>query len=321
MEQYLNIGSVSLYEDDGSGNYTYSKIFKPQDYVGVDATMRLSNNMNFGASMDIQDDRIIIGCPNEEPYDSLGAVSWQNRNSGSVYVFNKDTGKLIQKIIPDNTPEEWTVGSLSGKVLKKQNFGYSLAAGDDYIVIGAPGYVDNIGSTEYAYSGRVYVYKWNSGTSEYDLSYTISPASSIENNRFGDTVLVEDNTIVIANSPKPGSTNSGFIRQITLNSTRTSSINDVKITNTHSSWQYNIAIDSGRIAIGLPDIDTIKIYTIANGITRLECTIIEDRLKDFNLGSDLHFDGDKLIIGSPNGYYGLGVVLRLSKVAGNYTLV
>lgn len=321
MAQFVNIGSVSLYEDSGSG-YEYTRLFKPQDYTGDDPTIHVMDNMGFGASIDIHDTRLIVGCPNEEPYDGSGYQVWENSKLGTVFVFDKDTGDLIQRIVPDNTPATWTEGSLSGSIRKQYNFGYCVAASDDdFIVIGAPGYTANIGSTTYRYSGRAYVYKWNTGTEQYDLTYTITPASRIANNRFGDTVLIDGENVVIANSPVNGSANPGIVRYITLNSARTGSSSDVKITNTHGSWKYSIAADQGRVAIGLHGTDTVNIYTITGGIARLDYTVTEDKLASFEFGYDLAFDGDKIVVGCPNGYYKLGVVLRLGKVSGMYTLV
>lgn len=321
MDQFVNIGSVSIYEDNGSG-YEYSKLFKPQDYVVEDPTIHLKDNMGFGASFDIHDTRIIVGCPNEEPYDGAGDTVWENHKLGTVFVFDKDTGDLIQRIIPDNTVDTWSEGGLSGVVRKQYNFGFSVAASDDdFIVIGAPGYHANIGSTVYANSGRAYVYKWNSGTEQYDLTFTITPASRIANNRFGDSILIDGDNVVITNSPVNGSANPGVVRYITLNSARTSSTSDVKITNTHGSWKYSVATDNGRVAIGLHGLDMVNIYTIVDGVSRLDYTITEDRLSSFEFGYDLEFDGDKILVGCPNGYYKLGVVLRLGKVSEEYTLV
>jgi hypothetical protein len=321
VTQHINIGSIALYEDDGAGSYNYARLFKPQDYAVEDLTIHLRDNMGFGASMDIQDDRIIIGCPFEEPYNSLGVSVWNNRNIGAVYVFDKNNGDLLQKIVPDNTPATWTSGGLSGTFLREHNFGYSISAGSNFIVIGAPGYVDNNNRTPFNFSGRVYVYKWNTGTSQYDLVQTISPASKIANNRFGDSVHVDGNDVAITNSPKFGTANPGIVRYITLNDNLDGFTNDVKITNSHASWEYSIAIDNKRVAVGLPSVDTIIIYTIIDGIARQDFRITEDRLKSFEFGYDLEFDGDKLLVGCPNGYYKLGVVLRLGQASGTYTLV
>lgn len=321
MAQFVNIGSVAIYKDDGAGSYEYSLLLKPEDYTSEDATIHLRDNMGFGAALDFHDDRVLVGCPNEEPYDASGDIDWNNSNIGAVYVFDKDDGTLLQKIVPDNTPASWTSGGLSGKIRRKHNFGYSIAVGSDFIVIGAPGYVDNISSTEYVNSGRAYVYKWNSGTSEYELTYTLSPSSKVANNRFGDTVLVDGESIVIANSPKASTPNPGVIRYVTLNSGRTGSTADVKITNTHNSWEYSLAVDNGRIAVGLHSIDTVNVYKIVDGISKLTHKISEDRLQSFEFGYALEFSEDKLLIGCPNGYYKLGVVLRMGEVSGNYTLV
>lgn len=321
MDQSTNIGSVSIYENNGSG-YEYSKLLRPQDYTEEDLTIHISDNMGFGSSMDIHDNRIIVGCPHEEPYNALGNKVWANINLGSVFVFDKDTGALIQHIVPDNTLGTWTEGSLSGSVRRQCNFGYSVAASEsDFIVIGAPGYTTNIGSTIYSSSGIVYIYVWNSDTNQYDLTYTITPASRITNNRFGDTVLVDGENVVITNSPVNGSANPGVIRYITLNSTRTGSINDVKITNTHGSWKYSVAANQGRVAVGLHGLDTVNVYTIINGVSRLDYTITEDKLSSFEFGYDIEFDGDKILVGCPNGYYKLGVVLRLGRVSKMYTLI
>lgn len=321
MEQYVNIGSVSIYSPDGIGGYEYSFILAPEDYVTEDATIHLRDNMGFGSALEFQDDRVIVGCPYEEPYNEDGDIVWENYKSGSVYVFDKNDGSLIQHIVPDNTPNEWTSGTLSGIVRKKQNFGFSLAAGDDYIVVGAPGYTDNTSSTEYEYSGRVYIYKWNNTSSIYELSHTITPASKIAYNRFGNSVVVDGDNIVITNAPKSTNSNAGAIRFITLNSARTASTLDVKILNTHTTWQYGIALADNRIAVGDPTEDVIYVYKITDGVSQLTHTISDELLKSFEFGYSLEFSNDKLIIGCPNGYYKLGIVLQMGQVSGTYTLI
>ncbi len=318
MENFVNIGSVSLYERDDVGGYDYARLFRPTDYIGIDATINIRDNMNFGAAFDFIGDHLIVGATYEEPL-SAGDPVWNNKDIGAVYVFDKTNGDLLQRIIPDNTPGSWTEGTLSGEYRRRHNFGYSIACGTDFIVIGAPGYTENIGSTEYENSGRVYIYTHNG--SEYELSLTITPTNRITDNRFGDSVLVVGSSIVVANSPLVNTANPGVIRYITMNDTRTAATQDVAISNTHGNWQYSLAVDTERIAVGDFANDTVRIYTIVDGISRLDHTITEDKLNSFEFGYDLEFDEDKLLISCPNGYYKLGVVLRMQIVSNNYTLI
>lgn len=318
MENFVNIGSVSLYESDESGGYVYSRLFRPQDYITVDDSINIRDNMNFGAAFDILGDHLVVGAPNEEPYVG-GEVEWNNLNLGAVYIFDKTNGDLLQKIVPDNTPASWIEGSLAGTISKRHHFGYSVSCGPDYIVIGAPGYTANISSTEYRNSGRVYIYKHNG--SEYELTMTITPSARIADNRFGDYVEAKDNAIIIANSPVFNSANNGSIRYIELETDRASATKDVTISNTHGSWEYSATFDSNRIAVGNFATDTVRIYLIENDIPRLTHTITDNLINSFEFGYDLEFDGDKILISCPNGYYKIGVVLRLQQVSNKYTLI
>lgn len=318
MESFVNIGSVSLYESDGVGGYDYARLFNPINYITEDPTINIRDNMNFGAAMDFLGDHLIVGAPYEEPL-SGGEPVWNNKDIGAVYVFDKTNGDLLQRIIPDNTPGTWSEGSLSGEFRRRHNFGYSIACGSDFIAIGAPGYTPNIGSVEYQNSGRVYIYTHNG--SEYELSLTIAPASRISNNRFGDSVIVDNDAVIIANSPVKDSANPGKIRYIEMNAARTASTKSVVISNTHSNWQYGLAADSKRIAVGDFANNVVRIYMIIDGISRLDHTVTEDKLTSFEFGYDLAFDEDKLLISCPNGYYKLGVVLRMQIVSDNYTLI
>ena len=88
-------------------------------------------NDQFGCSVALQGDTAVIGAKLDDD---------QGENSGSIYIFDMNTGLEIEKIIP---------GDASSNSL----FGHSIAIEDDQVIVGAPFNADN-GSK----AGSVYIY-------------------------------------------------------------------------------------------------------------------------------------------------------------------
>jgi hypothetical protein len=93
---------------------------------------------HFGYSLAIHDGLLIIGAPALSGINPSGYP-----DPGSVYVFDLHTGQRLHMIVPDDGED-------------RDNFGYSVAIDDDYLVIGA---YFKLRLANYDVDGAVYVYE------------------------------------------------------------------------------------------------------------------------------------------------------------------
>ena len=317
MANILNIGALAIYKKNISGDYEYTYLYDLLDYLNEDGSINIDNNINFGASFDMIGDHLFVGCPYQSPLVDDENI-WQNNKLGVVYVFDITDGTLIQTIIPDNTPGEFTFAGQTNYVTRSHNFGYSMAAGDDYIVIGAPGYSTNSGASILKKSGRAYVYKHNG--SEYELVYTFAPNTVIKGNRFGNYIDVDGDNVVIGSAPSANASLAGYVKFYTMNTARTGISVNVTISNTHVSTVASIKVNGDKVAIGTYYNDTIKIHKIDSTISSLIYSIRDDLTAGFGVGRDIEFDDTHVIAGCPTGYRKLGIVLRFTNLGQTYTL-
>lgn len=156
-----NVGSVYVFEKVGS-SWTFNAKLKPFDGAADD---------NFGWSVDIDDDLIIVGSPNDD-------VSFPNQ--GSAYVWRGIAGFGWN-------PEGKIVAS-DGQA--GDQFGYRVAASDNSIAISAP--LDDYNTL--TDKGSVYVYVGLTQQAKF------SPPDVASGDRFGNTVDISGN-FIIAGSP------------------------------------------------------------------------------------------------------------------------
>jgi outer membrane protein assembly factor BamB len=131
----------------------------------------------FGSSVLISGDRVIIG----NPWDRSPDIE-----SGSVYLFDANTGGLLQTFV-NPTPDRSDI------------FGYSIAFSNDRVLIGAPG--DNDLGVDS--SGAAYLFDANTGNL---LRTFFNPTPSIIYGNFGNSVALVDNQVLIG---APGNNYSG----------------------------------------------------------------------------------------------------------------
>jgi len=166
-----NSDRVHVY--DQSGNYKYS-IHKPYD----------TYNIGFGLGLAIANSKLYIGVP----YASDG---------GEVLVYDVFTGAYKSKITSPDAD-----GSVDHQ---NDSFGFSIAIGEDKIVIGAPGQSESTdsniqgGPTYNFYSGSAYIF----GTDEVFLTKIRSDVPT-SRDKFGESVAIGYNRIVVG-SPEASS--------------------------------------------------------------------------------------------------------------------
>jgi hypothetical protein len=133
----------------------------------------------FGCSVAISGNIVVVGAY----YDDTGAT-----DSGSAYIFNATTGKLL-RTLANPTPAS------------SDNFGNSVAVSGNTVVVGA--YNDDTGATD---SGSAYIFDATTG----NLLYILANPTPVSSDNFGYSVAVSDNTVVVgAYNDDTGATDSG----------------------------------------------------------------------------------------------------------------
>jgi len=159
-----NSGLAYIYEKNNGGNDNWGqlKVLKPE---GLDA------NFNFGYSIDIDQDKAIIG--------ATGADL-----KGSAYIFQKDKGGSnnwgeLLKLKPDN-----------GKF--NDNYGFSVSIYGDDLIIGSIRHYREDGS------GVVYIYnKDMGGADKWGLVSEVIPDDPSDRGAFGCSVSLFDGNAII----------------------------------------------------------------------------------------------------------------------------
>ena len=124
----------------------------------------------FGASLAIDGNILAVGCP----YDD-----WAGDWSGSVYIFNLDTGEELIKF-------EWD------ETMPYDNYGIDVDVQGELLLIGASGE-----STQFDVGGIVYLMNWQTGA----LVHVLYPEDLEEIGKFGQAVgLTETHAIIGAPS-------------------------------------------------------------------------------------------------------------------------
>ncbi len=179
-----------------------------QDYAFSQDTYLKASNSNttdqFGYSVAISNDLIVIGAPFEESnaasvYNPDGSADSDNSSAdtGAVYVYKKDSsGEWVQDAYLKASNSDTT-----------DLFGYSVAVGGDLIVVGAPFEESNMtginnidGSADAdnssADSGAVYVYKKDASGNWVQDAY-LKASNSDTTDLFGYAVDVSNDVIVV----------------------------------------------------------------------------------------------------------------------------
>lgn len=158
-----NSGSVFVYARNGS-------TWQEQD------TLRASNanqNDQFGSSLDMYGDRLIVGAPNHNP-------------RGAVYIFSRNGSTWEEQAI---------LSSPDGEAAHK--FGISVSIWEDYAVVGAS---HHMGPGNCC--GSAYVYHYENGKWEYQATLQAG-SDPLFNDGFGQSVSIYANLIAIGANKQP----------------------------------------------------------------------------------------------------------------------
>ena len=129
----------------------------------------------FGRSVAIDGDTVVIGAP----WDDDGSTT-----SGSAYVFRTSDGGQVAKLT-------------AADAAASDNFGWAVAIAGNTVVIGA--YQWNNGG-----SGAVYVFRTTNGGATYGQVAKLTASDAAVDDRFGFSVAIYGNTIVVGAYYYPG---------------------------------------------------------------------------------------------------------------------
>lgn len=175
-------GAVYIFQKSGS---TWTQT---QKLVPTGTNARVSSD-NFGMSLYLTKTELYVGSPNQGYDESGGTFS---DGSGAVYVFRKSgsTWSQVQKVIATGTNAR----------IDYDAFGTSIAASDNYLLIGAPKQdYDEAGGGLMTDTGAAYLFERNS-SNQWVISKKLVPSGSnarVNSDFFGDVVAVSENEILI----------------------------------------------------------------------------------------------------------------------------
>ena len=263
-------GAVEIY-DAVNGNH----LFTLNNPTSADSDQ-------FGNSVAVSGNRVVVGAFS----DDTGA-----RDAGSVYVFDLSGGvATLAATINNPYPDA------------DDYFGISVAISGDKLVVGASG--DNSGAN---YSGSAYLFDLSAGLPVLAASIG-NPAPALQD-RFGSTVAIDGNTVVIgAPSDDAGATNAGSVYLYDVSSgsaTLTRTVNNPTPVS-GDSFGNAIAVRGNRMVIGASSDDTgasnagsAYLYTLAGGTATLAATINNPGpAADDRFGQAVSIDGNTVVVGA-----------------------
>jgi hypothetical protein len=163
----VDVPNGSYIEDDA--NFTGKNV----------PVLRMSNPENidgdFGSSLDIDGDYAIVGAQSNDGGGS---------SEGSAHIFHRDSNG------------NWNLVSNLVSPTSTARFGHDVAISGDYAVVGS----DTGGST-----GEAYVfYRSGSNPEDWDLGVDITPAGLSGSDRFGDSVEIDGDYVVVGATGRNG---------------------------------------------------------------------------------------------------------------------
>lgn len=184
-------GAVYVYyrEEGGSDAWGLAKKIVPHG-----TNSRVASD-NFGRSVSLSGDWLIVGAPNQD-YDSAGGGT-AVAEAGAAYLFNRNAGGTDNWGLVKKLTGKGTNGRLSNDV-----FGYSVSISGDYAIVGAYGQnYDSAGANVITDAGAAYIfYRLAGGTNNWGLVKKISASgtnSRAATDNFGRSVSISGDYAIV----------------------------------------------------------------------------------------------------------------------------
>ena len=270
-----NSGAVYIYDLNGSNEIQIDV----SDVTGVSA----STYDYFGYDVAIGGNLLFVGCPY---YDGSG-----RSNDGAVFVFDL-SGNYVRTIqASDRANSDY--------------FGFSVAATDTKVVIGAP-YDDDNSRTS---SGSIYIFD-HDGTNQVK-GYAANPAQNDNIGRVVDT----DGTKIVTGSPyadRNGLTNSGLAVIMDMDgSNPIDLVIPANVRNSSDYFGWDVSINDGKVAVGAkydaaPSFRSGRVFLYDDDGTNIQEFTADDAGSYDYYGSTVVLSGSKLYITAERDNSGRG---------------
>ena len=231
------------YEDDFSGQgavyvYTYNTGTSEWDGSQILASSP-EVNQNFGAAVAIDGNVLVVGAP--------GATVDEEPGAGLAHVYRNISGTwTFEQTLEADTPYEY------------DQFGWSVAIDGNYIIIGSQAGGAN---------GYATIFKYNSGTGDWDLYQTLSESSTVG---YGFSVAIDAGRAVVSDTsfvnPEDGSDCGGaFVYQRDINGVWTLAMRlfpTCAAADDTDQFGGNVSISGDDVFIGALRDDTSTLSTV-----------------------------------------------------------
>lgn len=245
----------------------------------------LRNNAEFGHSLDISGNTIVVGAWKE----TVGTTDTQ----GAAYVFVRNGSNWTQQ-----------ARLLANDGTFQDQFGAAVAIDDETIVVGA--IFDDVGAN--LNQGSVYVFTRNGAN--WTQQTRLSSSNGAANDNFGNAVDISGETVVAGASRRHTFRGAAYV--FTRNGSVWSEQQALTAVDGTGGDEFGfaISIDGNTLAVGAYKDDTLQfqdhgsvyVYTRNNSTWTQETKIIRDETFQFaQFGYTLTLDGDKLLIGQGGG--------------------
>jgi hypothetical protein len=171
---YLDHGAAYIFTRNQDGADSWGQVKR------LTAEYSADDDIWFGFSVAISGDTVVVGAWGEKDSNDVAR--------GAAYIFERNHG---------GTDAWGRVAKLTGDYsLEEDHFGYSVAISNDTVVVGAWGEDGGTGSEEDR--GAAYVFERNKGGAEnWGLVKKLGAFDAADNDRFGTSVAISGDTIVI----------------------------------------------------------------------------------------------------------------------------
>jgi len=267
----VKTGSAYLFElNTVSGMWSQSQQFLASDGVHAD---------DFGHSVSLSGNRVAIGAQLTDKTAS---------NTGSVYVYELDTGVWQETIIVELAP------------ISSNNFGSAVSIQNNRLIVGAQQAI-----VDSSRKGSVTIYEYNTATNVWDFFDQIVAADGKSSDYFGDVVGLSSNRIIVGaplSDDNGSQSGSAYIFDLDGSWQQTQKV--VTQGAADDNFGYAVSMDGSRALIGAPfdgengsRSGAAYIFDYVNGQWSQSVKLLAS-VSDLNFGSAVSLSGNRALIGA-----------------------